>query len=113
MPQRSAVVKVKTPVQGDDAWAVIKQPTYGDMMALIRENGDIKADVKNAANNMELTANLIRKYVLSWNWVGDDNEPMPNPQSNPAIVETLTSAEVAELTSFIFDAETIKKNRIT
>jgi len=113
MPQRSAVVKVKTPVQGDDAWAVIKQPTYGDMTALIRENGDIKADMTNAAKNMELTADLIRKYVLSWNWVDDANEPMPNPQSDPTIVEGLTSAEVAELTSFIFDAETIKKNKIT
>lgn len=115
MPTRSAVNKVKTPVQGDDAWVVIKQPTYGDirrLTSLAKEGvGSVQAD--KLTENLDFTASVVSDFVLDWNWVDDDGNPLPKPKGNPQVVEQLTTEEVQAICSLVLDADSIKKNRIT
>lgn len=116
MPKRSNVLKLATPIQGDDAYAIVRQPTYGEMRAMIRENADtINNGVKvNAVEeNLQLMANVVKKYVIQWNWVYEDGTPMPFPASKPEIVDELTSGEVKALCDLIYDNDAIKKNVLT
>ena len=116
MPKRNSVLKCSTPIQGDDAYVVIRQPTYGEMRAMVRENADSITNgvqVNKVEQNMELMINVVKKYVIQWNWVYEDGTPMPFPASKPEVVEELTSAEIKQICDLIYDEDAIKKNVIT
>lgn len=113
MPQRSAVVKVKTPIQGDDAWAVIKQPTYGDIRRLSTAVKSVDVKVENLTENLDFTSKLITDFVLQWNWVDNDGNPLPQVSSDPKVIDELTTEEVQQLCELVMDGEKIKKNKIT
>lgn len=113
MPQRNTSHQVSTPVQGDDAYAIIKRPTYGDIKMLTKEAKTLQSGQDSAMENLEFTSVLIRRFVMGWNWVDDNGEALPNPQSHPEIVDTLTTSEVAELCALIMGTEDIKKNAQT
>lgn len=117
MPQRSSVIKHMTPIQGDDAYVVLKQVTYGDIRSLLKDNKvKISADPSNldgALSNMEFSAEMVRRYVIGWNWVDDDGNSLPTPQSDPKVVDNLTQKEVAVICKLIMAEDDVEKKSPT
>jgi len=108
MPKRSNTLTIFSPpeLQGDDAFIVVRSPSTGTMQnyreligsLIARQNKyadtpefglksiEIAGEVENAGHN------LIREHVISWNWVDDDDNPLPQPNEDGAI-ELLSVAE--------------------
>jgi hypothetical protein len=91
MPQRKAIRQVPTPtVQGDDSWVKVHRLEMGKWLAY-QANGDGKEDtqIEQARRGLRLMAELI----VGWNWVDDDGAPLPQPGTDPAVLERLTDEE--------------------
>lgn len=96
MPQRQCVRRLETPeVQGGDSYVVVSMVTYGDS---VERDAAVKAGTLNAD---EYFRERLAKYVLDWNWVDNDGEPLPKPRNNPDVFKLLAEEEMDLLANAI------------
>lgn len=86
-------------VQGKGSWVKLKTPTfsdYGDMMspAVVEDGTDTEAGANDRMDKMKIGFTMLKKSIVGWNWVDDDDKPLPNPQDNPEVVESLPLQEM-------------------
>lgn len=107
MPKRKSTRKVKsTEIQGPDSWVVINEVKYGYVMDLRKKIEDPEI---SAEESEKLNAELLATTVNSWNWVDDDDKPLPTPSENDEVINDLTAAEMAFLQRAISGNEERKK----
>jgi hypothetical protein len=84
-------------VQGEGSWVEVKEIKYGEY----------KRARKLAAEGggEELDEQMIRDHVAAWNWVDDDDNPMPLPSAQPSVIDDLTVLEKGFLITAIFQVE--------
>lgn len=88
MPKRQNRIRAATPdVQGDDSYIVVTLPTTQELKAIIRleDSDNVQA--------FESGADLIRNHLKEWNWVDDDEEPLPLPKDDMDVIGRLTAQE--------------------
>lgn len=118
MPERTSGRKVLTPIQGEDAWVIIRAATVGEILQVqqateIREGFWYKIGVllgKVLKQNKQPTrsdttrefAYRIIGHINEWNWVDEHGEPLPQPADDPHVVEQLTEAELAALVDAVY-----------
>lgn len=118
MPKRKSFRRVATPeVQGDDSWVEvfkIKASTGFELQAMSGQLNDPDAATADPdlAKRMAMTA---VQHVRTWNWVDDDDEPLPQPQEllkrKDEILEVLTMDELRVIISaFVGGEETDQGN---
>lgn len=78
-------------VQGEGSWVKLKQPTLNDMQNL----GTIGESLEE---KLEYSKELLSQFVVEWNWVDDEGEPLPQPTGE--IIAELPFQEV----QFLLDA---------
>lgn len=107
MPKRVSVTTVKSEVvQGEDSWVKITRPQVKDIVDIQKRYAGKEDD---ATANIEAGKELIRQQVIDWNWVDDNDAPLPNPRQDPDIVERLTDLEMR----FLFDQFKLGTNETT
>lgn len=100
MSKRQNVKTIPTPeLQGDDSWVKLKMPTveqFNHMLELQRESeAATLAGDKTKMADMEFAARAAMSLlVIGWNWVDDDDEPLPQPAGNPEVFGKLTMEEI-------------------
>lgn len=88
MPRRQNRIRAATPdVQGEDSYVVVTLPTTQELKAIIG------LDDSDGLQAFESGAGLIRKHVREWNWVDDDDKPLPLPKDDPDVIGELTAQE--------------------
>lgn len=93
MPKRIKVRKVETPeLQGDDSWVTLQSPTMEEYEAF----GTVLKSAQ-AENDENAVYQQLSKFVIEWNWVDDDDVPLPQPHDNPDVFRKLTGAELGFL----------------
>jgi hypothetical protein len=90
MPVRTASVKVMTPVQGADAYIVMRKPTFREIKQL--------SEMKDNPDG-NLLPKLLAGIVLEWNWVDGSGAPLPAPTVDSIL--DLPMDEVASLADAI------------
>lgn len=93
MPQRTGrTVRVEGGPQGEDAYVVIKRMTVdeGSAFAKLLANAQGEGAEELEAAVRESTSQL----TIDWNFVGDDGEPLPKPNGNPAVFGQLLTNEL-------------------
>lgn len=140
MPKRVSRKKrlISTEVQGGDSYVVINMPTVKEtrdkqvIMADYQQAVDIaEMAVKSERNAESPNGNLIEamnrlrkaetllndyamtaiaNYVVEWNWVGDDEKPLGQP-NDPDVFAQLTMGEINYLTSEIMGLNEKKGKR--
>ena len=90
-------------VQGEGSFAILRHVT-------MREQREIQRMVKEEISAFDLGGFLLKQNVLDWNWVDDDDEPLPNPQDDPDVIELLTDAEIEILGNALRKPESVVKN---
>ena len=84
-------------VQGEGSWVLLKAPTLDEIAgAELPSEGDQK-------QAMEFGATVLGKLVIDWDWVDDDDQPLPKP--TPEIVRALPYAEIM----FLMEATELDK----
>lgn len=90
MPKRVYKSQIKVDsekVQGEDSYVVIKRPTWADFEAAMNGAGSVED-----AGEIDVGKKLIENLVVDWNWVDDDDQPLPAP--NPDIIRALPFQEI-------------------
>src|SRR3990167_1544878 len=116
MPKRQRVVRHKSDeVQGPGSWVDMRavsvkegREARKESQALFDKHGvphDTKPeDFENypefAEEYTEMTQGALATIFIHWNWVDDDDEPLPQP-GDPAVMDMLTMTEVAYLTGLL------------
>jgi len=102
MPKRIRVREIPSPeLQGEDSWVKVKAPTmaeFNQIQSLPAQMQELAATEGVAADVIKKMAKeyeeLIAQFILEWNWVDDDDKPLPQPHNNPEIFDQLTAPEV-------------------
>lgn len=77
-------------VQGEGSFVIVDRITWGLMQELL-PNAD-------KLNEKEIAMQIIPKLVVAWDWVDDDDNPLPQPKDNPEVFDQLNDAEIEFLT---------------
>jgi hypothetical protein len=80
-------------VQGKGSWVLVVNLTVDEVRALRKEAGDADADT------FELGVGAIAGHIKDWNWVDEEEKPLPNPEDDPGVIGRLTMGE----TDFLSD----------
>lgn len=96
MPTRTKarLIKVTTPIQGGDAYIIVKNPSWGDLVAL---------DKGTQEKDWSAVGKVLANLVSEWNWVDYDGTPLPLP-SQEGTLSLLSTDEVTALSAAIGDA---------
>jgi hypothetical protein len=90
-------------VQGDDSYVVVTLPSVADIRAIAALEGQ-------NAEAFDGTVKIIAEHVHEWNWVDDDDKPLPSPVADPTVVELLTTEEYKLLVQLLLGSEETRKN---
>jgi len=105
MPKRMSTFKVESDiVQGDGSWVLFRAVPY----ELVTEAAGAAAGETNPAYEIEFTERLLKVGIAKWNWVDDDDKPMPTPQEGLPVGKLLTS-EIEFLVNSLLGTARVKK----
>lgn len=91
MPKRQTIKHVKSPVQGTDSFVEFRELTWGEQKDLAKQRQEIDDDIDKAT---QLTEKLLVDHVANWNWLDDDNTPLPLPKDDPTVIDRLNDDEI-------------------
>lgn len=122
MPKRVRTQTIVGGPQGDDAKVVILMPTYGESRQYTKQltllerkintiiqdsdtgndpDGTLATELESLTDQLSAATSIyLSAHMLDWNWVNDDDEPLPKPHNDQAVIDNLTTEEIA----FIRDA---------
>jgi len=104
MGRRKNTVRVDTPeVQGDDSYVVVTQPTVREIRLILAESGDNLATLNAAIKT-------LAPHIREWDWVDDDDEPLPLPKDDESVIEQLTIGELNVLFTALVGSVAERKN---
>ena len=104
MPKRVTSRRIETlELQGEGSFIVLRMMPYGIAKQArqfvgigdVKNRTDMTLEQKQEwiAKETALTEKLIFGSIVDWNWVGDDDQPLPIPKTGDDL-ERLTSEEV-------------------
>ncbi len=98
MPKRQSARRINSDViQGEDSYIEIRFPKVGTMKAYRKSIAELSKEMEklqentvkdtsailDLADKVELAGNeLINAHLKAWNWVDDDETPLPQPDKN-------------------------------
>lgn len=98
MPKRQSVRQIASPhVQGAGSWVRFRRLTYGESKA-------VRAEAQEHANDetddwaQSQSTRLLVEHVVAWNWLDDEDQPLPTPAEDVTVIDRLTDEEVEFLT---------------
>lgn len=99
MPKRAATKKVFGGPQGEDAFVVIKRPTveeayqFNKFLTRLPVNG-VSLTPDEVERNEQEARERFAEIVMDWNFVDDEDNPLPKPHHNPDAIALLLSEEL-------------------
>jgi hypothetical protein len=89
MPKRKRIQRVDTEaVQGEGSYVVIKRMLVGEIRSMAkRATGDMKLLA------VEMSSEILATHVVEWNWVDDEDNPLPVPYQNEEVFDQLSDEE--------------------
>ena len=106
MPKRANVKRFDSPnVQGEDSHVTFRRITWGEAKALRKEAKTVKGEgdeFEVMTLTLDVMARIIVEHLLEWNWVMDDDTPMPLPKS-VGDLDIVNDTEMAFLSGCIND----------
>lgn len=109
MPARQNLKTVASDeVQGDGSWVKLRPYTVAQhnlRAVLLRRAQAAETEAETQAIEAELWA-LFAEVVVSWNWVGDDDKPLPQP-TDAGVYQLLTMPEMQFLGRAVQEASTL------
>ena len=114
MPRQKRTVEVDSSrVQGEGSWVRISKMTWGEIKAMRAKSKEAEGDDDEEGDAdlaFEMGEETIVKHVIGWNWADEDEKPLPQPQDDPAVFDTLTDDEFGFLAEAIAGSEEVRKN---
>lgn len=74
-------------IQGEGSFIKVKNMSIGELMAYANKDG------KATGDPAKMGLQLLDQLIVGWNWVDDDDNPLPIPADNPGTVASLPFQE--------------------
>lgn len=119
MPKRQFIITHDSDdVQGEGSYIKLRSVTYGEgkqmrkqMDAFTQRREELNAKLSNGASDAEkkklrsqleavdaevqaLNEQVLVDKIYEWNWVDDNDQPLPLPKDDPKVIDTLTTGEM-------------------
>jgi len=91
-------------VQGEGSWVITAALNVAEMREYRKRAEEEDFDA------FEMGIDVLKTHVYTWNWVGDDDAPFPQPEDDPGVMDLLTDDEVEFLSKCIQGDEAEAKN---
>jgi len=83
-------------VQGEGSFVLLKSPGFSDL----REIGGLSTLEEDTSATVKAMIPLWASLVIDWDWVDDDDNPLPKPSDQPEVIDSLSFQEQ----QFLLDA---------
>ena len=101
MAKRIAYRRFETPdLQGEDSYVLLSGLKLGERREYI------KASKVKDFDMIEAGSALFVKHIVGWNWVDDDNNPLPLPSDDPEVINDLTDLETEGIANLLMNPDT-------
>lgn len=96
MPKRQSVKRFDaSKVQGEGAYVIVSG-------VKVREIRELRKHAKDESfDDFEGGVGLLAKHVVKWNFVDDEEKPLPSPKEDPTVIDELTNEEVTFLVDLL------------
>ena len=88
MPTRNPGKKILTPCMGEDAFIVVRPPTWSQTQAI---------EASRKTEDLNELGKSLSDLIIEWNWVNYDGTPLLMPSVDPTVLTGLTIDEVKDL----------------
>ncbi len=110
MAKRQGIIKHNSDaVQGEGSWVKIRNLKVGTVRKLQKTatlNRKIsKDDTEFDELSFDIGIDTIIDHVVDWNWVDDNDKPLPKPSDDKKVADELTTEELS------FIGEILMKNQ--
>ena len=76
-------------VQGDGSFVLLKSPGFSELRSL----GKLARMREEDVAEIESLGSIVSDLIVEWNWVDDDNNPLPQAKDKPEIIDELSYQE--------------------
>jgi len=90
-----------TDVQGEGSFVIIKAPTLEHVKSVQASGVD--------EGSVNFGIELLKSLVIDWNWVDDDDNPLPKPTDDANVIDRLPIQELTFLINALDMAGLAKK----
>lgn len=98
MAKRKSVRRFDTDeVQGEGSYVVMTAFKVKE----IRAARQAKREQGDDFDGVEAGVQALRTHLVEWNWVDDNDQPLPKPQDEPSVIDDLTSDEAEFLANLL------------
>ena len=114
MPKRATVKRHETDeVQGEGSYVVVTGIKVKEIRQLRERAREVAATLKRGEDaedfdEFEASLALVAKHITDWNWVDDDEQPLPVPNEHPEVMDELTNEEAIFLTELLIGKDEAK-----
>lgn len=131
MPKRRSVIQIACDeVQGEDSWVKLRVLTYVEQRDMLKEarkrrkkrreerrvdveefgDDDNLYDLGLAPEDMDEILSKYVDHIVEWNWVDDDDKPLPQPGTVENPLTLLNTVEIAFLGEKLAEGKGDSKN---
>lgn len=99
MAKRQAILTFDTEeVQGEGSFVKLRMPLWGEIkkqrkqLREMEEADKSKFEIEDVKIGM--TETMLINAIVEWDWVDEEDNPLPRPKDEPAVIERLLSNEI-------------------
>ena len=125
MAKRQSVKKVSTEeLQGEGSFVVVSAVKTKEIKTTrrlskaaeqaqkavdkLRKAGDEDIEDAESFDGFQAGLDMIQRHLVDWNWVDDEDVPLPKPKDHPEVVDELSTDEVTFLANLLTGEEESK-----
>lgn len=106
MPKRKSTERYdSTDIQGEGSYVVLHKLTVGQIKQMRKAS---RSDGDSDEMSFDVGLDTIADSIVEWNWVDDNDEPLPLPTDDETIIDRLNSDEVTFLAEALVGANRAK-----
>jgi hypothetical protein len=76
-------------VQGEGSFVLLRSPGFSDLQGL----GDLSNLGEDEGQAIHAVVPMLARLVADWDWVDDEDNPLPKPSEQPEVIDGLTFQE--------------------
>jgi len=105
MPKRQSVKSHKSDeVQGEGSFVITTAVKVREIREIRKRAADPEFD------DFEGGIKLLAGHVVKWNWVDDEDKPLPCPKDDPSVIDELTNEGSEYLVGLLMGGKDEAKN---
>ena len=105
MSKRKSVRKVRTgQVHAPNSWVIVSALKVKEIRALRKRAAEDEYDA------FEGGLDMLASHILDWNWIDDEDNPLPLPKDDPNVIDELTNDESEFLANLLMGQDEAEKN---